>query len=152
MKYKLKFVYSLALICALLLPVSADAQGSRKGMDYKAENATAEDVILDRVFTAIEREYIRDYYGDEEPEKKSKKSGLPPGLAKKDSLPPGLQKQLEKNGRLPPGLEKRALPDDLSKRLPKRSDELLRRVVGDDVVLIDEATMTILDILRDVAR
>ncbi|MGM0421803.1 MAG: hypothetical protein ACQEQL_01745 [Pseudomonadota bacterium] len=118
-------------------------------MDYNQETTT-QDVILDQVFTAIERENIREYFGEDS--RRSKKSDLPPGLAKKGRLPPGLEKQLKRNGRLPPGLEKRALPDDLSKRLPKRDDNTLRRIIGDDVVLIDETTMTILDILQDVVQ
>ncbi|MBL4613440.1 MAG: hypothetical protein JKY27_00995 [Magnetovibrio sp.] len=83
---------------------------------------------------------------------KGKSKGLPSGLAKRDSLPPGLQKQLEKNGRLPKGLAKRDLPDDLSAKLPQRSNDQEVSVVEDDVVLIDKATGVILDVLKDVMR
>ncbi|MEJ1298666.1 MAG: hypothetical protein RPU64_13760 [Candidatus Sedimenticola sp. (ex Thyasira tokunagai)] len=62
----------------------------------------------------------------------------------------GLAKQLERNGRLPPGLEKRDLPNDLERMLPARSDEYKRVVIDSDVLLIEEATGLILDILKDV--
>ena len=82
---------------------------------------------------------------------KGGRSGLPPGLAKRDSLPPGLQKQLDRNGRLPPGLDRRALPEDLEKRLPARTDTE-RVIVDNDVVLIEKGTDLVLDVIRDVVR
>ncbi len=123
------------------------------------------------VFDALERQTIRDYFGDQarapidtdrdvdadgdgsgkKKGKKGKKDGLPPGLAKKDELPPGLQKQLEKNGTLPPGLEKRRLPRDLERRLKRRWDEEAV-IVDDDVLLVKKATGVIIDIIRDVVR
>jgi hypothetical protein len=75
---------------------------------------------------------------------------LPPGLAKRDTLPPGLARQIEKNGTLPPGLAKRDLPADLESRLPRRRGGQRRIVVDDDVVLIEDATDRILDVLEDV--
>ncbi len=128
-------------------------------------------------FTASEKQEIADYYyqksrnrqhveqddDDDDYGKKDKKKskkkkgkkhgkdkGLPPGLAKKDTLPPGLEKQLKKNGTLPPGLAKRDLPKDLYRRLPRRSKDHERVLVGDDVVLIERTTGKVLDILRDV--
>ncbi len=124
------------------------------------------------VFDDLERQTIRDYFGDQaralkdadrddddgpgkkkkgKKGKKGKKDGLPPGLAKKDELPPGLQKQLEKNGTLPPGLEKRRLPRDLERRLKRRWDEEAV-IVDDDVLLVKKATGVIIDIIKDVVR
>ena len=82
---------------------------------------------------------------------KGGRNGLPPGLAKRDSLPPGLQKLLDRNGRLPPGLDRRALPEDLEKRLPARTDTE-RVIVDNDVVLIEKGTDLVLDVIRDVVR
>jgi len=79
---------------------------------------------------------------------KKKKKDLPPGLARKGELPPGLQRQLERDGTLPPGLSKRRLPDDLERRLPRRSDSVERVMVGEDVLLIETVTGRILDILH----
>ena len=88
------------------------------------------------------------------PNKKGKGKGkskeMPPGLAKKESLPPGLQKQLEKNGTLPPGLAKRDLPYDLAKQLSSITKGHKRVIVDRDVVLMEETTGLILDVIRDV--
>ncbi len=92
---------------------------------------------------------LRDWFGN-----KQNLQGLPPGLAKRDELPPGLQKHLEKNGTLPPGLQKRMqpLPSSLEVKLPKTREGTKRVVVGGNVVLVEERTSKILDIVRDVVR
>lgn len=77
---------------------------------------------------------------------KGKSKGLPPGLAKRAELPPGLAKR----DTLPPGLAKRDLPDDLKSNLPPKLDGTKRVVVDRDVVLIEEATGIVLDVIRDV--
>jgi Ni/Co efflux regulator RcnB len=119
-----------------------------------------EERIVDKLFTELEKQtierYYRDRFGkktDHKHKKKSKKKehkGLPPGLAKRETLPPGLAQQLQRNGRLPPGLDKRDLPDDLRSMLPKRLPGHKRIIVDNDVLLIEEATGVILDILEDI--
>lgn len=89
---------------------------------------------------------IREYYG----RKGKKPKGLPPGLAKKDRLPPGLQKQLERNGKLPPGLEKRMLPDELERRLTVLPSRYVRLKIGGDVVLMNQETSIVIDIIYNV--
>lgn len=75
---------------------------------------------------------------------------LPPGLSKRcGDLPPGLQKHLEKNSTLPPGLAKRELPDDLYRRLGPPPKGTGRYIVNEDVVLIEEATGVVLDIIEN---
>jgi len=76
---------------------------------------------------------------------------MPPGLAKRDELPPGLARQLTERGTLPPGLAKRDLPADLAGKLPRRG-KTSRVIVDDDVVLIDNATERVLDVIGDVVR
>lgn len=166
MKLSFKKLLMLSAISLAMLPANADAMASRDAVDNDRRAERVEDRILERIFTEYEREEIEDYfdeyydrYDDDEDEDydgdrkgKKMKKGLPPGLAKRDRLPPGLEKQLERNGRLPPGLEKRMLPDDLEDRLPERADNLMRRIIGDDVVLIDEDTDLILDIIRGALR
>jgi hypothetical protein len=120
-----------------------------------------EERIVEKLFTELEKQtierYYRDRYGKEADRKDKKKSkekkqqkGLPPGLAKRETLPPGLAQQLQRNGRLPPGLDKRDLPDDLSSMLPRRMPGHKRVIVDNDVLLIEEATGLILDILEDI--
>ncbi|HDP89923.1 MAG TPA: hypothetical protein ENN42_08210 [Thioalkalivibrio sp.] len=75
---------------------------------------------------------------------------LPPGLARRERLPPGLERQLYSRGTLPPGLEYRRLPYDLDRQLSRLPDGYGRMVVGAHVVLIDENTRIVFDIIRNV--
>jgi hypothetical protein len=99
-------------------------------------------------FLPEERRIIETYYRFGGPSK-----GLPPGLAKRGGqLSPGLQKHLEKNGRLPHGLQKRLepLPKDLEARLPRLPGSWERVILERDVILIDQRSNRILDILENV--
>jgi hypothetical protein len=111
--------------------------------------------VAARVFSEIEKQLIRDYYGKHgagpaSATSKGKSKQLPPGLAKRDRLPPGLEQHIEKNGTLPPGLAKRDLPPDLESRLPHHPKGIGRKIVDTDVVLLEQATGVVLDILKDV--
>jgi len=99
------------------------------------------------VFSDSDRGKIRNYYRDP---KKGKT--IPPGLAKKQELPPGLQKHIEKNGKLPPGLEGRRLPQDLEGTLPHLPAGFVRLQVGGDIVLLNEKTRVVLDVIWDVLQ
>jgi hypothetical protein len=88
----------------------------------------------------------KDYYK----QNKIKHKGLPPGLAKKGQLPPGLQKQVQKNGKLPPGLAKRNLPYKLEVRLSPLPRGYVRLKVGGDIVLMNEETKVIIDVIYDI--
>ncbi len=143
----IKTLLAFGAVALLMTPVNADAMGARDNNTIDREDLRQERLenrILERIFTDYERDEIEDYFDEVDI------SSLPPGLAKRDKLPPGLQKQVEKNGQLPPGLAKRALPDDLEDRLPERTENIVRRIIGDDVVLVDEDTDLILDIIRNV--
>ena len=130
------------------------------------------------VFREIEKRIIGDFFGralgqakgeeDKDDDKGSKgksakggkdrsakgakgKSGqMPPGLAKRDRLPPGLAKKLARGEPLPPGLAKRDLPADLEAALPKTGEGQERVIAGEDVVLIEQATGRVLDVLEGV--
>ena len=140
-----------------------------------AQSAAQPPNLGDIVFSELERRLLRDYFGKgkastggEEKAEKTKAKGTkgkgkgkgkggrgggpPPGLARKDSLPPGLARQLERNGTLSPGLAKRDLPTDLEAKLPQAEAGLERVIVDNDVVLIEQATGRILDILKDVLK
>lgn len=127
------------------------------------------EATMDAGFSEIERQIIERYYGSSDKQseqedrddedrdgkkpKNKEKNGskkMPPGLAKKDELPPGLTKQLERNGTLPPGLAKRDLPSDLDRQLPEPKETLERTIVDSSVVLIEEASGRIVDIIADV--
>jgi len=53
---------------------------------------------------------------------------------------------------LPPGLEKRVhpFPGELGKLLPELPKGVIRVVIGVDILLLDETSNTILDIVREV--
>ncbi len=100
---------------------------------------------VDISFNSEDRRRVTNYY-------KLKKKSPPPGLAKKKKLPPGLQKQLAKNGKLPPGLEKNALPMVLEQQLEFLPAGYVRLKVGLDVILLNESTQIIVDIIYGVGK
>ena len=123
------------------------AQGnSNNGRGGRANSATEPrgTVDIDIVFGSDEVRLIRQWFGHG-----PNLEGLPPGLAKRETLPPGLQRQLYRNGTLPPGLQNKVhhLPLDLEGRLPSKRAGLSRIVIGDSVILIEETTRLIMDIV-----
>ncbi|HEX9593198.1 MAG TPA: hypothetical protein VGB12_07630 [bacterium] len=94
---------------------------------------------IEVAFNDADRRHISDYY--------SSKKRLPPGLAKKKRLPPGLQKQIVRNGKLPPGLQGSELPGDLERRLSPLPENYMRLKVGTDVVLLDQRTQVVMDVI-----
>lgn len=141
---------ALALIAAL--PADTRAQGNSD------HGPAAIRVMAEASFSDSDRREIETWFrlahrviGTEDSHTKSKhqkEKGMPPGLAKRDSLPPGLAKR----DALPPGLAKRDLPSGLERSLSRLPNGMRRSQIGDDIVLIEEATSLILDILRGVAR
>jgi len=113
------------------------------------QNKTAGDKVREAlppsevVFTEHERVLVRNWFGN-------RRSGLPPGLAKRDRLPPGLEKQLRERGTLPPGLQKRVqpLPFELERQLHRLPTGYHRVVIGSNVILMNERTSVIYDIIR----
>lgn len=71
------------------------------------------------------------------------------GRGGRSSLPPGIAKNLERGKSLPPGIARNYLPDGLEEELPVREGQS-RVVIDDDVVLVDDATNVVIDILQDV--
>ena len=109
--------------------------------------------VIGHVFSTVEKKIIKDFFGEraskaisgkKNKNKKSKNKG------KSGELPPGLQKHIEKYGTLPPGLQKKQLPPGLAKRLGSTRSGLQRLIVGDNVVLVEEATGIVYDIIKDI--
>jgi len=98
-----------------------------------------------RIFSTADQRLIREWFSN-----KNNQAGLPPGLAKRETLPPGVQRQLQRNGKLPPGLDKQIqpLPPDLESRLPQVPPGVRRIVIGGNVILLEEKTAAILDIIE----
>jgi hypothetical protein len=97
------------------------------------------------VFTTRERALITNWF-------RNHRRGLPPGLAKRDRLPPGLERQVRQRGTLPPGLEGRVhpLPSDLERQLRRLPPGYVRVVVGASVILMDQRTNVVYDVVRSV--
>ncbi len=100
-----------------------------------------------RVFTKEEVTVVRNYFRDN-------KSGLPPGLARREKLPPGLERQLKQRGKLPPGLQKKLhpMPPELEKKMRVLPTGYRRVVVAGNVIMMNEKTAVIYDIIRNVIR
>lgn len=98
---------------------------------------------VDIIFSDYERQLIYEYYS-------AQRKHMPPGLAKKQKVPPGHLKQLQRKGTLPPGLRTSSLPYDLVRKLPRLPANITRARVGNDVVLIDETTRVIYDVITDI--
>lgn len=136
-------------ICVSALALSSPALAGPKNNKARGHSQTPPSQFVETrdygavvVFTEDDRDIVEHYF--------SNPKHLPPGLAKKSDLPPGLQKYVWRTGHLPPGLEKRALPDELSYRLPKLDARYERTIVGHDMILLDSKTGLILDVMQDI--
>jgi hypothetical protein len=136
-------------ICALALLYAAGSV-TVQSQQVKEPKKTAGEKVCEavpetqRVFTVEERTKIAGWF-------KTNCSRLPPGLAKRDRLPPGLEKQLRERGKLPPGLQKKIqpLPPKLEKELEILPTSCKRAVIARNVVLMNEKTAGIYDIVRN---
>ena len=90
-------------------------------------------------FNDYERGLVHNYY-------RKKHKRVPPGLAKKNKLPPGLAKR----DRLPPGLQGRYLPGDLERSLRPLPAGYVRIKVGSDIVLMNEKSRVVFDVIYGV--
>lgn len=127
---------SFATAAAFALTACVDTRTSTRG----AVTVRDEHGRVTLVFSDRDRDEIYRYY----------RRNLPPGLAKKETLPPGLRKQLARRGTLPPGLEGQRLHRDLERRLSPLPRGYTRLRVGTDILLLDERTRVILDIVSDI--
>lgn len=135
---KLFLIGSLTTIIALLSSACVMSGTSASG----AVTVRDEHGQMTLLFSDRDRDYIHRYY----------RSHLPPGLAKREQLPPGLRKQLVRRGTLPPGLQAQRLPYDLDSHLSRLPEGYVRLRVASDVLLIDERTRVIFDVITDVGR
>jgi hypothetical protein len=147
-RFQFRLLAMLLAVSVLGVAVQAQGrgQGHNKGSEYDGDHAVSVHGAI--IFSARDRDIIRDYY-------RGGYSNLPPGLAKRGgNLPPGLQKHLERNGTLPPGLQKRMspFPAELERRLPRLPDIYQRGSIGGSVVIIDRRTQRIMDVIDDIFR
>jgi len=124
-----------------------DRGGREEGEDEAGERVRESGRGGEPIFTPQQRTLITNWF-------RNSRSNLPPGLAKRDRLPPGLEKQLRERGTLPPGLQKRVqpLPDDLERQLPRLPGGYRRVILAGNVILMNDKTSVIADIIRNVMQ
>ena len=139
-------ILAVALILSILPETAALGRSQGRGRGGRAETVTQPDSRPRGTLTAEERNSIREWFSNE-----ANLANLPPGLAKRETLPPGLQRQLQRNGTLPPGLMRRLqpLPADLEGVLAPVPEGVRRVVWGGNVILLDEQTQQITDLIVD---
>jgi hypothetical protein len=146
--------YQLAImLCAamtLSLPSSAISQdGYRKDVRQAAlDNERGTDAGQEKwehdpiVFSVRDRDTIRNYY-----------RGADSKLAHRNgALSPALRKPLRRNGTLPTGLQKllEPLAGEIESHLQALDSGYSRGMVGQDVVIVENRTQRVMDIIRDV--
>ena len=137
-----KWILALAVGVFMLTGNGAMAQSNGNGHGKGHDKHGAEDDQEDHYYKDRDRETMRGWYDEHQ-------NNLPPGLAKKDRLPPGLEKQLVRRGTLPPGLQKRLqpVPVDLERRLPPPPPECGHVLVGGHIVLLNQRTNVVVDLV-----
>ncbi len=139
------------LFAGIAMMLVAGALAAPQGKPRKDSSRTTGDKIreilpeAERVFTREEINLVKIYFRDN-------RSGLPPGLAKREQLPPGLERQLRRNGTLPPGLQKKLhpFPLELERRMRRLPTGYRRVVIAGSIILMNEKTAVIYDIIRNV--
>jgi len=157
----MRYLGTLLLLAALATPVLADPPWARSDGDARDRSEKHHKQEKQKKYNKHEprghfidddRIVIRDYY-------RHNPGHLPPGLAKRGgNLPPGLAKR---QGNLPPGLSRGQvidrnlethllpLPRELEIRLPPPPHEVIRRIIGRDIVLLHKHNKKVLDVLHD---
>ena len=139
-KWIVGFTVGVLLLTSQFALAQGNGNGHGKGHD---KHGDGDDQGERYYYSDRDRDSARQWYYAHE-------NNLPPGLAKKDRLPPGLEKQLVRRGTLPPGLEKRVVrcPEDLERRLPPPPPECAHVLVGGHIVLLNERTNVVVDVVH----
>ena len=125
----------------------AQGRGKQGAQQDKTAGEKVREVLPEStpVFTTREETLVKKWFTEN-------LDGLPPGLAKREQLPAGLERQLREKGKLPPGLEKKIqpLPAELERQLTKLPTGYRRVVIAGNVILMNETTGLIYEIIRNV--
>jgi hypothetical protein len=142
------------LILLLTLAVPAVAKEREDPGTYGRSSQSSDSKDNQGLFSSAERNLIRSWLLENERHEAASHppTGLPPGLQKKvargKALPPGWQKKLARGEHLDHEYYGygSTLPDDLMGRLPPPppGSEILR--IEDQIIRLDAATRTILDV------
>ncbi len=109
------------------------------------QRSAVADVEVSVVFSDDEIRIISDWYHDHGSLGNKKR-----GKSKRNGLPPGIAKNLARGKSLPPGIAKQYLPDRLHQTLPAPLAGYERVVVYGKILLVEIATGVIHDIFMDI--
>ena len=137
-------IRTLFLANLILIIFSLSGCASNPEINSGSVEIKSDDIRLKVAFNENDRSKIYRYYG--EYKNRNSLKNIPPGLAKKQSLPPGLQKHIEKKG----VLHGRYLPVQLERELSPLPHGYVRIKVGGDVVLMNEKTRVVFDVVLGV--
>lgn len=141
--------YLFLILSGVLLGAGAPAIAADVAKDVVSAGVKASFEELERQmiykYFGEHKEYVQVHEHEYEDEGRSGKGTK----HKKKGLPPGIAMKLERGGTMPPGIAKKYLPDDLEKRLPPVPQGYERRMVDNDIVLVEINTGRIADIITD---
>ncbi len=112
---------------------------------FNPQPSAVADVEVSVVFSDDEIRIISDWYRDHGSSANKKR-----GKSKRNGLPPGIAKNLARGKSLPPGIAKQYLPDPLRQTLPAPPAGYERVVVYGKILLVEIATGVIHDIFKDI--
>jgi len=132
---------------SMLLAISVAMSGVARadGHGHGKHNRDDDDDHGRHYYSDHDRGEMRDWYHE-----RDRDNHLPPGLAKRDRLPPGLERQLRVRGTLPPGLRKKMMPcpEEVERRLPPPPVGCAHVVIGGHVVLVNQSSYVVMDIIH----
>lgn len=143
------------LVLSVTLPTHAKPNKHQHDVSQESIKNRQSARGVENAFSAAERNMIRAQLQQKERIKKQKKQkNLPPGLQKKvasgKALPPGWQKKIAPGKSLDYQVYRQgqSLPEDILRRLPQApiGSEILQ--VEDEIIRLDSATRTILDVFN----
>lgn len=131
-----------AFIALTLYSVESSAYETSGRVTIRGEQG-----MLDLSFSDLDRKLIQEHY-----HYRSRYRQYPPGLAKK-GIPRGHQKKYKRHDHLPPHFmyQRSAynrLPRELERRLSRLPNGCFRVVIGGSVILFDDNTKLILDVIH----
>ena len=145
----MKFRHPLFFVTLIIAGTAALPVKSPAAQSADKAGSTVEKTV-GAAFTEGERQLVEEYFGKMPVDAKTAASLEAGGdeVGGKDTPP---ETGLAQNDSLPPGLAQRDLPADLEEQLPPPPAGYERQIVGNSaVVLIDQATGRVADIIKDI--
>jgi len=145
----MKFRHTL-FIATLLIAGTISWPVKSRAAQFTDTPGSGVETVTGAAFTERERQLVEEYFGKMPVSTKTAATPEPDGDDVGGTDTPA-ETNLAQNDPLPPGLVQRDLPADLLEQMPPPPAGFERQIVGDSaVVLIDQATGRVADIIKDV--